>query len=286
MKLRFPLRLKSSARESSAPVDYRDLTDKQRADLIDRMYHEHYQRLYQYALKLERSEEGANDLIQDTMLKAFKYLHSFIGGHELAWLKRVMKTCFIDRYQYQKKRRPISSGALEFDDRITQQLTTTDLNGELQERFKELLSVEGDDWVEAFRELVNDDLLHGLQSLSQDHREILIMSHLLDMPYDEIALEIERPLGTVMSRLSRARTGLGAAVAERSESLASRLASVSGQRRGTKRGTKSSAQADGEATSKTTAKTKTKKTTNRAQRAAASAQLANPSTTSGSGVTS
>jgi len=280
MKFRFPFGLKRLTPTNRGGVSYAEMSPQQKSKALDRMYHEHGHTLYRVALKLGRSEIAADDLMQDTMLKATKYLHSFDGRSELAWLKQVMKTCFIDTYQHNKKRHAIRGGALEFDDRITRQVDTHDLNGELQELYKELLNHSGDGWQEAFTQLINDDLLSGLETLSKEHRDILIMSHLMDMPYEEIAEELQVPLGTVMSRLYRARNRLGESVASRSESLARQLAAQSGQRRGTKRGTRSKSTAQTKAKAKAyhmkSSKTKTSSSYDGAER----------STLSDSGVTS
>lgn len=236
MKIRFPFSLKGSTSSSGKSSNYQEMSSQQKSKALERMYHEHHRLLYSYALKLGRSEEAADDLMQDTMLKATKYLHSFDGRNEIAWLKRVMKTCFIDTYQHNKKRHAIRGGTLEYDDRITQQISAHDLNGELQELYRELISNSGTDWRETFKYLITDDLLLGLEGLSKEHRDILIMSHLMDMPYEEIAEELEVPLGTVMSRLYRARNRLGESLADRSTEVAVKIASFTGKRRGTKRG--------------------------------------------------
>lgn len=261
MKIRFPFKLKSATPKAHEGIGYNAMSPQQKSKAIERMYHEHHQLLYSIALKLCRSEVAADDLIQDTMFKATKYLHTFDGRNETAWLKQVLRTCFIDTYQRDKKRHAIRGGALEFDDRITQHVTEHDLNGELQELYQELIQDGGEQqWQEVFQHLISDDLLAGLEELSKEHRDILIMSHLMDMPYEEIADLLQVRLGTVMSRLHRARNRLGASVASRSEELARKLAAQSGQRRGTKRGTRSKSSSAVQAGKKTAAQPQ-KKTT-------------------------
>ena len=208
---------------------------------IEQMYHTYYVSLRGYAHRLTRSEESAQDLIQDTFLRAHKYLHTFDGQYELSWLKKIMYNIHIDKISEEKKKRAIRGGAAEYQDHLAHQEQPFDLNDALYDHFCELIqkSQEGDEaWKETFRELFSDELYESLLELTDPHRNILIMSHLLDMPYEEIAKELDCKMGTVMSRLSRARVSLQQAMASRSSEVAKALEELEGQRRATKRGNK------------------------------------------------
>jgi RNA polymerase sigma-70 factor, ECF subfamily len=208
---------------------------------IEQMYHTHYVKLRGYAHRLTRSEERAMDLIQDTFVRAHKYLHTFDGQYELSWLKKIMYHIHIDNMSEETKKRAIRGGAAEYQDHLAHQEQPFDLNDALYDHFYELIQKgqEGDErWKETFRELFSDHLYESLLEISDPHRNVLIMSHLLDMPYDEIAKELDCKMGTVMSRLSRARVSLQRAMASRNAEVAKTLEELEGQRRVTKRGNK------------------------------------------------
>lgn len=77
---------------------------------IEQMYHTHYVKLRGYAHRLTRSEERAMDLIQDTFVRAHKYLHTFDGQYELSWLKKIMYHIHIDNMSEETKKRAIRGG--------------------------------------------------------------------------------------------------------------------------------------------------------------------------------
>jgi RNA polymerase sigma-70 factor (ECF subfamily) len=211
------------------------------------MYEAHHASMRAYALKLTRDSERAGELIQETFVRAHRYLKTFDGTSPVAWLKRIMLNIHIDEINERKKKHAIRGGALEYEDHLAHVEEERDLNNELYWHFLAVVkgepiqhpkegSTEYENWRALFNELVSEELLESLSELSEDHRNILIMSHLLDMQYDEISKIVERPIGTVMSRLSRARTRFADLVAAKNEQITEQLKQKAGQRRETKRG--------------------------------------------------
>lgn len=134
----------------------------------------------------------AEDLIQDTMLMAFKKLHKFeYGTNLLAWLNKLQFHIFIN--QYRKNRR---QGELRFKNDPTY--------------LDEVVRKEDsqDPLVLLSREEISTDIIDAILKLDPKYRQVLLMNALQDMKYQEIADELDVPLGTVMSRLFRARTKL------------------------------------------------------------------------------
>jgi RNA polymerase sigma-70 factor (ECF subfamily) len=206
---------------------------KARERFFNGLLREHHPTLLRYAVRLTRCSDRAQDLTQETFAKAWRYLDSFKGGNALAWLKQVMRSVFFDKIKKDKLRQPFQGGAVEFEDYMVEWLEPTDLTLEQFERLKDY-AADPTRWQEELTHMVGDEIFEALKDLSVDHREVIILYHLLDMQYDEIAKIIEAKEGTVMSRLFRARENLQKAILKRGGSLAARLTSfcASGQRRG------------------------------------------------------
>lgn len=150
------------------------------------------EQLFKTALRMTRSREDAEDLVQETYLKAYRYYHRFEEGTNFkAWLFRIMKNTFINGYR-RKKLQPAQVG---FDDieegleRIVldQGTATTDPEGYFLES-----EMDGG---------VKDALL----SLPKDYKMVVLLADLEGFAYKEIATILEIPVGTVMSRLYRGR---------------------------------------------------------------------------------
>lgn len=155
--------------------------------------------LYGGALKLTRNSRDAEDLVQDTYVRAFERFHLFRPGTNLkAWMFRLMTNRFINLYR-QRRARPeiavlenLGSYVVEEDDRLRYEFQAShELAGLMKN--------------EVFLNALDDRLKQGLQSLAEEYREVLVMNVIGGLPYREIALAIDIPVGTVMSRLSRAK---------------------------------------------------------------------------------
>lgn len=149
--------------------------------------------LYKSALRLTRSVEDAEDLIQETYLKAFKYYSKFSEGTNFkAWLFKIMKNTFINSYR-KKKLQPYR---VDFED--------------LQEGLEQSLLDRGenhnpDPESEFIFSEMDTEIRDALLKLPHDYKMVILLADLEGFAYREIADILEIPVGTVMSRLYRGR---------------------------------------------------------------------------------
>jgi len=149
--------------------------------------------LYKTALRMTRSVEETEDLLQETYLKAFKYYDRFQEGTNLkAWLFRIMKNSFINSY---RKRKNVPTH-LEFD--------------ELQEGFEGVMVGDGgsgtaDPERDLLASEMDDEVRQALLALPHDYKMAVLMVDLQGFTYQEAADIAAVPVGTVMSRLYRGR---------------------------------------------------------------------------------
>ena len=210
-----------------------NMKPRQRERFFNGLFTEHHSSLLGYAVRLTRCPDRAQDLTQDTFTKAWRYLDSFKGGYPLAWLKQVMRSVFFDQVKREKLRKPFQSGAVEFEDYMGRWVEPDGLTSEQLDMIK-TYSADPERWQEALTELVGAEVFEALKDLSEPHREVIFLYHLLDMQYEEIAEHLDVKEGTVMSRLFRARENLQKAVLSRGGSLAERVMTLcaKGARRG------------------------------------------------------
>ena len=134
--------------------------------------------LRRYARALIGDREGADDLVQDTLERAVRKFHLWRPGDQRAWLFSIMHNVFVNQLKARKV-----AYEIEIDDSIAapqSSVTSTDLM----------------------------DLDRALLALSPDQREVVLLVALEDMTYAEVSRALGIPIGTVMSRLSRAREKL------------------------------------------------------------------------------
>ena len=154
---------------------------------------EHLDMLYAVALKLTRNTSDAQDLTQNTAVKALRFHHKFEEGTYIkAWLLTILRNTFINEYR-RKARRPAFV-----------ELTGLETQPESQPKADGPVDVPRSDPGELM-ELLEDEVKEAIDSLPEDFRKAVIMADLEDYSYKEIAEEMGCPLGTVMSRLYRGR---------------------------------------------------------------------------------
>ncbi|PLA15173.1 MULTISPECIES: sigma-70 family RNA polymerase sigma factor [Corynebacterium] len=152
--------------------------------------------LYGGALRMTRNPQDAEDLVQETYLKAYNAFDSFKPGTNLkAWLYRIMTNTYINNYR-KMKRRPLETSAEDVTDSQLYTSSSHDSTG--------LESAE----VEALKMMPNSRISDALNSLNEDYRMVVYYADVEGLAYKEIAEVMEIPLGTVMSRLHRGRKQL------------------------------------------------------------------------------
>lgn len=147
------------------------------------------------ALRLTKSKESAEDLVQETLVHAFQGFSQFkLGTNLRAWLMRIMLNLFISQYRHQQRSVPMVSleGLLE--------------ELEVNEECNELLTDEAVSPEEiVMSRVMDEEVAKALQNLPEPFREVVILCDLEGFSYAETAKALGIPIGTVRSRLSRAR---------------------------------------------------------------------------------
>jgi len=177
-------------------------TDAQRSARFQADALPYLDQLYGAALRMTRNSSDAEDLVQDTYMKAFAAFNQYQDGTNLkAWLYRILTNTYITSYR-KAQRSPKRASTDTVED---WQLADAASHAETG-----LKSAE----VEALEALPSAQLREALDSLSEEHRMVVLMADVEGMSYKEIAEELGVPMGTVMSRLNRARKNLRSALAD------------------------------------------------------------------------
>jgi len=149
--------------------------------------------LYNTAYRLARNAEDAEDLVQETYLRAYRSFDQFRPGTNLkAWLFRILKNAFINEYRRRKTRPPQEDfAAIEdsFESRVDGQMA-----GSIKDPEQEALEVS-----------LDENVQRAIDALPPDYRMAVLLADLEGFSYKEIAEILEVPIGTVMSRLYRGR---------------------------------------------------------------------------------
>jgi len=158
----------------------------------------HIDALYRTALRMTRHQSDAEDLVQEAYLRAFRALDQFRDGTNLrAWLFRIMTNAYINEYR-KRSRRPVNSSLDDIEEFY--------LYDHLIDSGVQPNSERPEDIV--LNRLTADDVLGSLDSLSDDFRHVVLLADVEGFTYREIAEILDIPVGTVMSRLYRARRKL------------------------------------------------------------------------------
>lgn len=151
----------------------------------------HMDMLFNYALYMTGDRDVASDLLQDTFLKAFRFLEKFEQGtNAKAWLHRIMRNTYINEYR-RIKRLP---DHVEYDE----QLSSYQMNhqgGTVNDELREKL--DGG--------MFGDEVANAIAALPEKFKSVIILRDVEDLPYEEISEVLDIPIGTVRSRLHRAR---------------------------------------------------------------------------------
>ena len=164
------------------------------ANAFETLVLEYEKNVYNIALRMTGTSEDAADMTQEAFIKAYNSLQSFRGDSKFSvWLYRIVSNVCLD-FLRSKNRRPTVSLSVEDDDGEDAQLDVAD-----ESQSPELL---------LDRKLTRDSVRRGLDSLPPDYRQILLLREIQGLSYDEIAQALSLEVGTVKSRIFRARKRL------------------------------------------------------------------------------
>jgi RNA polymerase sigma-70 factor (ECF subfamily) len=151
--------------------------------------------LFNLAVNLTRNRKDAEDLVQETYLRAYRFFDSYQPNTQIkAWLFRILRNTFINRYRASK----IRPEEIHFDKIETayERMVEERFLRERQPTSPEKLVMEG---------VLDGEIQQAMDGLPQEYRVVVLMALVEEMSYKEIAAALSIPLGTVMSRLHRGR---------------------------------------------------------------------------------
>lgn len=147
--------------------------------------------MYNFGYRLTLDADDAKDLVQDTYLKAYRFINSFQKGtNAKAWLFRILKNSFINDYRKKSK----EPGKVDYQE-VEAYYNSDEVDRQITPDLR----------VESLKDMIGDEISNALNSLEVDFRTVIILCDLEGFTYEEMAKIFDIPIGTVRSRLHRAR---------------------------------------------------------------------------------
>lgn len=178
-------------------------------ELYDKIFEDEFmpqiEALYNFAFHLTYNEADANDLVQETYLKAYRFIGKYDQGtNAKAWLFKILKNAFINEYR-KKSKRPTQ---VDYEEIVT-------FHGEDDSNFSGHLDLRE----ELYQGMIGDEVTNAINALPVDFRVVILLCDIENFKYEEISKIINVPIGTVRSRLHRARNLLKEKLREYAKSL-------------------------------------------------------------------
>lgn len=172
-------------------------------DVFARLLAAHEDKLYRVAFRMTGDADDAQDLVQDALVEAFRSFKRFQRGTYFdKWLYRIMTNTFIDRQRHRKR-----VGYIESLD--------APVGGDETGGGREIADWEADPARQAERDVFHGPMQAALDSLPPEFRMVLILADVEEFSYEEVAEMMGTPIGTVRSRLHRARTMMRQALGDK-----------------------------------------------------------------------
>lgn len=166
-------------------------SDKQKIAVFDNEFMPHIDSMYNFAFRLTHDEDDAKDLVQDTFLKSYRFINSFQKGtNAKAWLFRILKNSFINDFR-KKSKEPEKVDYQEVEGYYNSEKANSTITTDLR--------------IDTIKDMMGDEISNALNSLAVDFRTVIILCDVEGFTYEEMAKILDIPIGTVRSRLHRAR---------------------------------------------------------------------------------
>ena len=166
-------------------------SEREKLDIFNNEFLPHINSMYNFGYRLTLDEDDAKDLVQDTYLKSYRFIESFQKGtNAKAWLFRILKNSFINDYR-KKSKEPAKVDYQEVESYYNSEEVDRQITPDLR--------------VESLQDMIGDEISNALNALDVDFRTVIILCDLEGFKYDEMAKILDIPIGTVRSRLHRAR---------------------------------------------------------------------------------
>jgi len=159
---------------------------------------EHLDSLYSMAIRLVFNREAAEDLVQETYLKAYRFFDTFQKGTNIkAWLFKILRNTFINKY-----RKTVNLPSEIFYEDV--ESVNSNLSYKQESDFAELTDTLETKYND-LGNLMEDDVKHAIDNLPIEYKEAILLSDVEELSYNDIAEITNVPIGTVKSRLNRGR---------------------------------------------------------------------------------
>ncbi len=166
-------------------------TEEQKHRIFEAEFLPHIDAMYNFAYRITYDEDTAKDLLQDTYYKAYKFIESFqVGTNAKAWLFRILKNSFINEFRKKNK----EPAKVDYQD-VETYYNSDDVNEVITSDLR----------VEVLQDMIGDEVSNALNALAVDFRIVIILCDLEGFTYEEMSKILDIPIGTVRSRLHRAR---------------------------------------------------------------------------------
>lgn len=172
----------------------KELTRQEKQKIFDEELLPHIESLHTFAYHLAYDDDQAKDLVQETYLKAYRFIDKYqTGTNAKAWLFKILKNAYINEYR-KKSKRPQQ---VDLEDFISYHDTSEDSKVQYLDLREEI-----------FETMMGDEVTNAINSLPVDFRTVVLLCDIEGFSYEEISKIIDIPIGTVRSRLFRARNML------------------------------------------------------------------------------